>query len=406
MDYRGIILICGVLALLACASCAIEYFRRHSSGIDAATLSTCRSRVNAWWLMFGSLICALLLGTGVTVFFFAVISFWALREYVTITPTRPSDHKPLVVVFFLLTPLQFILVGSNPAWFRSVFGRDSYFFFSALIPSCVFLLLPAVVAMTNDTKRYLERIAKLQVGLLICVYSLSFAPALLTMETVKTTGSASACEQQEIPALGIGKQVDKVLTARENPVATFHNSTLEEIASIERSQSDLVTAPEDEDVVADAPIPSDKKEVSQVRSSDEKYASSNVTLLFFFVFLTQVSDVAQYFWSLTFRKHVIAPAVNSSKTYEGLALGALTTVLVAICLRYFTPFGSWIESAFAGLVVACMGFAGNITLSAMKRDQGMGDFEHLIDGHNGVLDRIDSLCFAAPVFYHYVKLCC
>lgn len=404
MEIRGIILISGVLALLACASCAIEYFRRHSSGIDAATLSTCRSRVNAWWLMFGSLICALLLGTGVTVFFFAVISFWALREYVTITPTRPSDHKPLVVVFFLLTPLQFILVGADPAWFRSVFKHDPYSFYSALIPSCIFLLLPAVVAMTNDTKRYLERIAKLQVGLLICVYSLSFAPALLTLETAKT-GGASVSEQQEIPALGLGEKVDKALTVRDNPVATLQNSTLEEITSIELSQSDLVSPPEVDKDVRDSSPRSDEVQ-SIARSSRDKHASSNVTLLFFFVFLTQISDVAQYFWSLAFRKHVIAPAVNSSKTYEGFTLGALTTVIVAISLSYFTPFDRWVEAALAGLVVACMGFAGNITLSAMKRDQGVGDFEHLIDGHNGVLDRIDSLCFAAPVFYHYVKLCC
>ncbi|MBQ3823080.1 MAG: phosphatidate cytidylyltransferase, partial [Thermoguttaceae bacterium] len=168
--------------------------RRRPSGIDAATLSTCRSRVYAWWLLFGSLICALLLGTVATVTLFGAISFWALREYVTLTPTRPADHRTLVGVFFLLTPLQFILVGLDSEWFTKVFHTEPYFVFSVLIPSLAFLILPATVATSGDPKFFLERIAKLQVGLLICVYSLSFAPAILTMKLPNSKPTVTAAE--------------------------------------------------------------------------------------------------------------------------------------------------------------------------------------------------------------------
>ncbi|MBQ5630476.1 MAG: phosphatidate cytidylyltransferase, partial [Ruminococcus sp.] len=133
--------------------------------------------------------------------------------------------------------------------------------------------------------------------------------------------------------------------------------------------------------------------------------STNLTLLFAFVFLTQLSDVAQYLWSLTFPKHKIAPLINSNKTTEGVILGALTTALAAVGLWYFTPFPHWWQAALAGLIVAGMGFAGTMTTSAIKRDRGVGDYGALVEGHNGVLDRIDSLCFAAPVFFHYVWIC-
>lgn len=392
MDYRGIILISGVLTLLTGATIAVEFFRRRPSGIDVATLSICRSRVNAWWLLFSSLICAILLGTGATILFFGAVSFWALREYVTLTPTRPSDHKTIVGVFFLLTPLQFFLVGVDSEWFTGVFGHEPYFYYSALIPSLAFLILPAVIAMTDDTKYYLERIAKLQVGLLICVYSLSFAPALLTME-LPMESSSVASDSSEIVAAGLE---DRVIRPIEESVVALQNSSRNdsEVASFSQDveEGDLSVAPQTEPLAISSP--------------HKNLDVSNVTLLFVFVFLTQISDVAQYFWSLAFPKHKVAPNVNSHKTYEGLFLGILTTAFVAIALGYFMPFNHWAKCAFAGVVVSCMGFAGNITVSAIKRDQGVGDFERLVDGHNGALDRIDSLCFAAPVFFHYVRICC
>ena len=378
MDNRGILLISGVLALLLAATAATEYLRRRPSGVDASTLATCRSRLNAWWLLFGSLICAFLLGTIATVFLFGAISFWALREYLTLTPTRPADHRTLVGVFFILTPLQFLLVGLNPDWFESVFGVGTYPVYSTLIPTLAFLVLPAGVAASGDPKFFLERIAKLQVGLLICVYCLSYAPALLTtnLPNAKPTPSVLAVDAVDLEEKVVGP--------------------------IERSLGAMRTTEEAENPEAAVET---LKAGDAVATPRRSLSSTNLSLLFAFVFLTQLSDVAQYLWSLAFPKHKIAPLINSNKTTEGVVLGALTTALAAVGLWYFTPFPHWWQAALAGLIVAGMGFAGTMTTSAIKRDRGVGDYGALVEGHNGVLDRIDSLCFAAPVFFHYVWIC-
>ncbi len=383
MDNRGILLISGVLALLLAATAATEFLRRRPSGVDAATLATCRSRLNAWWLLFGSLICALLLGTIATVFLFGAISFWALREYLTLTPTRPADHRTLVGVFFVLTPLQFLLVGLNSEWFESVFGVGTYPVYSALIPTLAFLVLPAGVAASGDPKYFLERIAKLQVGLLICVYCLSYAPALLTtnLPNAKPTPSASSVDAANLE--------DKLAGPIEHSIA----------AAIQTPSNEAEQPPEA--IV----VETFEKTDGAISTPRRTLESTNLTLLFAFVFLTQLSDVAQYLWSLVFSKHKIAPKINSNKTTEGVVLGALTTALAAVGLWYFTPFPYWWQAALAGLIVAGMGFAGTMTTSAIKRDRGVGDYGALVEGHNGVLDRIDSLCFAAPVFFHYVWIC-
>ncbi len=387
MDYRSILLTSGVLTLLAIATLVAEFFRNRPGGIDVATLSSCRSRINAWWLLFGSLVCALLLGAAFTTLFFGVVAFWALREYVTITPTRLADHKMLVGVFFVLTPLQFLLVGVDGKWFESVFRYDPYFFYSAMIPSLALLVLPACVALSDDTKYFLERIAKLQVGLLICVYSLSFVPALLTIPLPeRVVGATASTDVSDLPAVDIGRVV---------------STPFEQSVSALPSDSDVVE--ELSDVSDDALKDGDGRRHVEL-TSERKRNSSNVTLLFVFVLLTQISDFSQYSWSLIFPKHKIAPHVNSNRTYEGLVFGVLTTVIFAIALWKFTPFDAWQKAAFAGVVISCMGFAGNITVSAIKRDQGVEDYGELIEGHNGVLDRIDSLCFAAPVFFHYVRI--
>ena len=106
-----------------------------------------------------------------TVVLFGLISFWALREFITLTPTRPGDHRALFWVFFLSR-------RCSSCWW----GSSNYGLYSTLIPVYAFLFIPARIAMSGDAKRFLERTAKIQAGLLICVYCLSYAPALLTLE--------------------------------------------------------------------------------------------------------------------------------------------------------------------------------------------------------------------------------
>jgi phosphatidate cytidylyltransferase len=103
-------------------------------------------------------------------------------------------------------------------------------------------------------------------------------------------------------------------------------------------------------------------------------------------------------------QRLVAAAVSSNRTWEGLLGSATSTALLASVLWWAAPpFEPW-QAALAGLVVAVMGFAGGMTMSAIKRDRGVKDYGTLVVGHGGVLDRIDSICFAAPVFYHITVL--
>ncbi len=314
-DPKTLSLIGAVLTLLGASWGIVKVLRRRpESGIDPAILETFHRRVRAWWILFATLAAAFFLGHWTTVVLFGLLSFWALREFITLTPTRPGDHRTLFWVFFLLTPLQFLLVGL--AW---------YGLYSILIPVYAFLLIPARIALAGDFKRFLERTAKIQCGLLICVYCLSYAPALLTLKL------------------------------------------------------------------------------------SEKYAGQDAggpaRLLFFFVLMVQLSDAMQYAWSQLPVKHVIVPSINMTRTWEGLLGGTTSVMLVGAVLWWATPFQGpewWMASVLAA-VVSLMGFAGSITMSAVKRDRGVKDYGTLVEGHGGVLDRIDSLCFAAPVFFHLAR---
>jgi len=297
-------LVAGVMVLLGTAS-AVTFFlqRRTDSGLDPAIVESFRTRIRAWWILLTALAAAFLIGKVATVFLFWAVSFWALREFITLTPTRPADHRTLFCVFVFCTPAQFILVG-----------LDKYPLYSILIPVYAFLLIPAGIAFSGDSKRFLERTAKIQAGLLICVYCLSYAPALLTL--------------------------------------------------------------------------------------DMKSHPRNLSLLFFFILMVQLSDVFQYAWSQLPSKHLMVPTIHPTKTWEGLLGGTATSALLGSALWWATPFTPWM-AALMSLVVALMGAAGSLTMSAIKRDRGVKDYGTLVEGHGGVLDRIDSICFAAPVFFHF-----
>ena len=311
-DYRTLGLVGGVLAVLAAATTIGQWLKRQSDiGINPALVESFNLRIRAWWLMCTVLAAAFLLGPAsrvATVVLFGLISFWALREFITLTPTRLGDHRTLFWVFFLFTPLQYVLVG---------LGMEYYGLFSVLIPVYAFLFIPARVALAGDYKRFLERTAKIQAGLMVCVYCLSYAPALLSLKI-------------------------------------------------------------------------------------ENYEGQNPRLLFFFVLVVQLNDVLQYAWGKLLGQHVITPTISPNRTWEGFFGGAASAALIGTALWWATPFKPW-EAAAMSLVVAAMGFAGGMTMSAIKRDRGVKDYGTLVVGHGGVLDRIDSICFAAPVFFHLTR---
>lgn len=135
---------------------------------------------------------------------------------------------------------------------------------------------------------------------------------------------------------------------------------------------------------------------------DGNPAAGGAGLLLFLIFLTQFNDVAQYFWGKLFGRRKVVPAISPNKTVEGLMGGvATTTVLAWLIAPYLTPLVSW-QAPVAGLIIGFAGFVGDVTISALKRDLGVKDSGTLIPGHGGVLDRVDSLTFTAPLFFHYL----
>lgn len=125
-------------------------------------------------------------------------------------------------------------------------------------------------------------------------------------------------------------------------------------------------------------------------------------LLLYLVFLTQFNDVAQYICGKLFGKHKIIPAISPKKTWEGFVGGIIITTLCATLIyTLLTPF-SLLVALGAGLIISIAGFIGDITISAIKRDLSIKDTGNLIPGHGGILDRVDSLTYTAPLFFHFV----
>jgi phosphatidate cytidylyltransferase len=307
LDNETYWLVGGVVALLLIATVIGQWLRlRVKSAGGQKTVQNLNARTKAWWFMVAIFTLAMATGGIGSVILFGLTSFLALREFITLTPTRLGDHRTLFWVFFIITPLQYWLVAS-----------DWYGLFVILIPVYAFLFVPLRSAVAGDCERFLERAAKIQWGLMVCVYCVSHAPALLFLN---------------IPG----------------------------------------------------------------------YEGQNGKLLFFFVCIVQISDVLQYVWGKTLGRHKIAPNVSPNKTWEGFIGGVATATLIGAGLWWATPFTPW-QAAGMSLAITFMGFAGGLVMSAIKRDRGVKDYGTLIEGHGGVMDRIDSICFAAPVFYHLTR---
>ena len=133
----------------------------------------------------------------------------------------------------------------------------------------------------------------------------------------------------------------------------------------------------------------------------EGYEGRNVLLIAFLIIIVQLSDVLQYVWGKLFGRRKIAPNLSPSKTLEGLAGGILSATLVGSALYWITPFNP-LQAGLIALVITVMGFFGGLVMSAIKRDKGIKDWGHTIAGHGGFIDRLDSVVFAAPVFFHLV----
>ena len=300
-------LVGGVVALLTAFS-ILGWLLARRAKTDARrdVLRNLNARVRSWWLMIALFAAAVILGPIVTLVLFGLLSLMALREFLTLTPTRIGDHRSLFLCFFVFLPLQYALIGY--AW---------YGLFAILIPVYAFLILPSLAAVAGDTRDFLARCAKVQWALMLAVYTISHAPALLMLQ---------------VPG----------------------------------------------------------------------YRLPPAMLLLYLMTVVQISDVFQYVFGKLFGRTRLAPAVSPSKTVEGLLGGGLTAIAVGTALHGVTPFTPLQAAAMSGLIVV-FGFLGGFTLSAIKRDLGVKDWGRTIEGHGGVLDRLDSVSFAAPVFFHFTR---
>jgi phosphatidate cytidylyltransferase len=132
------------------------------------------------------------------------------------------------------------------------------------------------------------------------------------------------------------------------------------------------------------------------------FDSRKLLLVGFFVLVVQASDVLQYVWGKLLGRHPIAPRLSPSKTVEGFFGGVLSATALGAALWWLTPFSPW-HAALMALVITVMGFCGGLVMSAIKRDRGVKDWGWMIAGHGGMLDRLDSVIFAAPVFFHLTR---
>lgn len=304
MNDKMILLFGGVTGVLLFASLiGFVLGLRVKSPEGMATVENLNARIKAWWMMVAMFAVAFWFGKTVTIVLFALTSFYCLREFLSITPTRPEDHRPVVAAFYLFIPLQYWLIAT-----------DWQTLFSIAIPVWAFLLLPILSVLKGEVSEFLLRSARIQWALMLTVFCVSHAPALLMLD---------------IPG----------------------------------------------------------------------FENQNFLLLFFLIAIVQLSDVLQYVFGKLFGKHKVAPRVSPVKTWEGLIGGGLTASGIGAALWWITPF-SPLQSAGMAFSIVLAGFCGGLVLSAVKRSLGAKDWGTMIDGHGGALDRMDSVSFAAPIFFH------
>ena len=290
-----------IYGLLVFASIITWILRRRSPGDATAELS---KRVVSWWWMITVFTIAILTDRVLSTVFLGLVSFLALKEYLSLIPTRRVDRSILLWAY-LAIPVQF---------YFAYIGR--FGLFMTFIPVWMFLFLPARITLGGHTEGFLRAVGLLSWGLMITVFSLSHTALLLSYGAVRGNGAGA---------------------------------------------------------------------------------------LLFLVALTQFNDVAQFTFGKLFGAHKIIPSVSPKKTWEGFVGGLAATACVATVVGpYLTPMpAAW--SAAAGALIAGSGFLGDVTISSFKRDVGVKDSSQLIPGHGGILDRVDSLIYSAPVFFHFLN---
>jgi phosphatidate cytidylyltransferase len=293
-----------------------------------------RTLLRTTWVMVVIFWVGWALGEKVATLLFAFISFFALREFISMSPTRRGDHRSLILAFFVVLPIQFWLVATA-----------HFDLFTVFIPVYVFLAIPVVSALADDPSHFLERNAKLQWGIMVCVYGMSHVPALLLLSFPRYEGK--------------------------NAFLVFYLVFVVQTCMIvQHLVSRRKTMP-----VEGAPPP---------EPPEGWFAAARYRL---------------------FMQPPFAPNVSRSFNWTSWALGMAIASMVGALLSFITPFK--FGQALAMSLIACVaGSMGHLVMKALKRDRGIPNWGRRgvgVTGANGLLDRVDALCFAAPVFFHAVR---
>ncbi|ATF49396.1 MAG: phosphatidate cytidylyltransferase [Citrobacter sp.] len=291
-----------IFALLVIATLANGLLVWRRPGKDWRELTL---RIRTWWVIIVLFSLAILSPPWLALTFFALVSFMALKEFLTLAPSRQTDRMPLLWMFIAI-PINYWLIGIN--W---------YGMFVVFIPVYAFLFLPVRMVIAGDTQGFLRYASQHHWSLMTTVFAFSHVAFLLV-------------------------------------------------------------------------LPDDGKQTGAL-------------LVLFLVGLTEFNDIAQYLWGKSMGRIKVIPKVSPNKTLAGLVGGVATTTLAAAVLGpLMTPL-SIPMAMLAGLIIGISGFCGDVVMSAIKRDIGVKDSGTLLPGHGGILDRLDSLIFTAPVFFHFIR---
>lgn len=293
-----------------------------------------RSLLRTSWVMAIIFWIGWALGPTVATVLFALISFFALREFITLSPTRRGDHRSLILAFFVVLPIQFWLVATA-----------HFDLFTVFIPVYVFLAIPVVSALADDPSHFLERNAKLQWGIMVCVYGLSHVPALLLLSFPRYEGKSAFLVFYLVVVVQTCMLVQHLVSRR--------------------------------------------------RSMPANGAPSN----------EMPKGVLGPLRRRLFMQPPFAPNVSRSFNWTSWALGMVIASLFGALLSFITPF-KYGQALAMSLIACAAGSMGHLVMKALKRDRGIPNWGQRgvgVTGANGLLDRVDALCFAAPVFFHAVR---
>ncbi len=304
IDYPTLAFTTGLVVVILTLTATVYLILRKRKPSEG--LSKIGSRIWSWWILAGVFILALIFDRNFMLLFLAFVSYLALKEYLSIVPTRRADRRILFLAY-LGIPFQYFIIWQN--W---------YLLFLVFIPSFIFIIIPLGMVLSGEAQGFLRAHGTLTWGMMAAVFSLGHLAYLL------------------------------VLPDAANPIA------------------------------------------------------GGAGLFLFVVALTLLNDVAHFTLGKALGGPRLVPQVSTTRSWAGLVGGIIFTAVIAwLVAPLLTPFTA-VEAIGAGVLISLGGVVGYLIFSGIKGDLQLKDRGTMVMGRGGVLNRIDSLIFTSPLFFHFV----